>query len=110
MKLSPDATLEDVLAYLDDAEDYVRNMKSTMAKLRPVDGGEVVARIGILGKTGSAPNYRIDHAGEPPRPIQAFDGATHEPFTTGIGAAKNWSKRSMTLPQVQELLSRIRGR
>jgi hypothetical protein len=53
------------------------------------------------------PNYRIDHAGEPVRPIEVFDGKSHNPFTRTN--TPNWSTRSTTFHELQQLIGRIRG-
>jgi hypothetical protein len=106
--IANDATIGDVLATLDNAEEYVRRLLSTMGAMRPQHGA-VVVRIGITGK-GVMPNYRIDHAGEPSRSISAFDGQTHKPFTDVRNIdTENWSTRSLTYDEVRGVLGQIRG-
>ncbi len=77
--LSHDAMIADVLPTLENAEEYVRRVLTTLVAVRR-EHGEVVVRIGVRGK-GVMPNYRVDHAEESSRSISAFDGATHKPFT-----------------------------
>lgn len=106
--IARDATITDVLRTLADPEEYVRRVLSTVSSIRSKHGS-VVVRIGVTGN-GFLPNYRIDHSGTSCEPINAFDGATHKPFTDVANIdTENWSTCSMTYDEVRELLGRIRG-
>lgn len=106
--LSHDAIIADVVSSLENAEEYVRRVLTTLVTVRR-EQGEVVVRIGIRGK-GVLPNYRIDRAGESGQSINAFDGTTHKPFTDVRSIdTSNWSTRSMTYDEVRGLLGSIRG-
>ena len=103
--LPPDATVADVMATLDKPEVYVPAIYGVMNSLQRQLGGFVEVRIGVRGK-GIMPNYRIDYAG---KPIEAFDGQTHKPFTdVGNIDTENWSIRSMTFGEIGALLSLVR--
>jgi hypothetical protein len=101
-----DATIADVIPLLGDPEEYVRQVLSTLYTMKKQ--GDVVMRIGTTG-TGLRPSYRIDMASSG-KPISAFDGQTHRPFTDiKTVDTQSWSSRSMSFGEVQQLLGQIRS-
>jgi hypothetical protein len=100
-RLSPDATIADIMSSLAQPEDYLRRVIGTMIKMKKVHG-EVIVRIGVTGK-GKMPHFRIDDPTG--KPIQAFD-YLGEPFTEYRAVdTKAWSTQTMTYDAVRSLLA-----
>lgn len=69
--------------------------------------GDVLLRLGVTG-TGKLPNYRLESPDG--SVIEAFDGNNHQPWPTGSSVldGANWSSATMTLAEVEALLSEER--
>jgi hypothetical protein len=105
--LSADVTLWDVRASLQDEDKYVREALDILRNER-AKHPDVVLRLGIMG-TGAMPNYRVEASGAP---LYAMDGAanTRWPPSYDFSDPKNWSEKTMTFSEVEDVLRAIRKR
>ncbi|MGR4867072.1 hypothetical protein [Caulobacter sp. LARHSG274] len=105
MTLPKDVTLRDLRTTLIDQKTFVAKALHVLRrelKNRP----DVCLRLGITGG-GKAPNYRVETGDEILFPI---DGANHERWEEGFGFNEpgNWSQRTMSFLEVEQLLREIR--
>ena len=104
-QLSADVTLWDVRASLKDEDKYVREALQTLRKERAAHP-DVALRLGITG-TGAVPNYRVEADGVA---LYAMDGATNSRWPAGFDFSnpENWSEKTMTFSEVEDVLKAIR--
>jgi hypothetical protein len=125
-KLTPGATLEDVLPTLWNADKYLSGMLANMVLCKREHGSARV-RIGVAGD-GVAPHYRVE-PGESmvaaimsalsegkeddlARYFVAYHGRSHNKLKWGkeeLISSRNWSVSRASSDDVQELLGKIRG-
>ncbi|NEU12838.1 hypothetical protein G3T14_11915 [Methylobacterium sp. BTF04] len=116
--LSPDATIADVVADLEDAEEYLRRVLGNM-RFCQKRHGDAHLRIGVTGKRnpgkGLAPSYRIDYSaaavdGAAPELAiyNGFGGTSHSAFTPTNVRETNWSRGHATIQEVQKLYDALR--
>lgn len=116
--LSPDATIADVLADLEDAEEYLRRVLGNM-RFCQKRHGDARLRIGVTGKRspgkGLAPSYRIDYSvpateGDAAEPAiyNGLGGTSHSAFTPINVRETNWSRGHATIQEVQKLYDGLR--
>ncbi len=106
--LPRDVTLEDFVTTLDDPVKFIRGVIGVIHE-NAKEHGDIVIRFGITG-TGRLPNYRIEDAATN-TPIKAIDGNGHRPWKPHeeFTAPDNWSTRTMTRTQVEDVLSSLTG-
>ncbi|WP_200927144.1 hypothetical protein [Methylobacterium sp. Leaf87] len=108
--LRPDATIADVVADLEDANEYLRRVLGNM-RFCQKRHGDAHLRIGITGKRGPgkwlAPSYRIDYPAGPGAAetviYNGFGGRSHSAFTPVNVRETNWSRGHTTIQEVQKL-------
>lgn len=112
-KLSPDATIADVLPGLDEAEAYLRAVLTTM-RMCQKHHGDAWVRIGIAAR-GGAPSYRIDRPAEASgladgcdpeagrAVFGAYGGTSHDRFTQINTAETRWSSRALGMSEMLKL-------
>lgn len=105
MALSKDVTLRDLSATLIDQETFVAKALHVLRR-ELKNHPDVCLRLGVTGG-GKAPNYRIETDDKILFPI---DGANHERWEEGYGFEEpdNWSQRTMSFLEVEQLLREIR--
>jgi hypothetical protein len=131
--LARDVTIADLLGTLARPEDYVRgvleNLYACLSQGSGSQKGDLFVRIGVTGH-GIVPHYRIDYFDELDLSSKglgntsvcvtfgAFDGRTHKKIAVleeasiqrdeSILLDQNWSTRSMTFKEIENLLGQIR--
>ena len=121
-RIPPNSTIRDLIHTLVDPIEYVRDVIRNFV-LYGYDPETDAVRIGIKGR-GLSPNYRLE---KPPAsilitmpscqfeipitPPHTFCGSTPSREMTELDNSEwndeNWSKSTMTFPQLQELLSKL---
>jgi hypothetical protein len=123
--LPPDVILTDDAIKLRYPLRYVRGVIGNMFDFKK-DHGDVFLRLGTTG-IGAAPHYRLQkdpttggtsvgeivahlHDGTIAEYFSAFSGLNHMPLEWGRDEliTSNWSKRSMSLEEVQKYLGELR--
>ncbi|SFH11070.1 hypothetical protein [Methylobacterium gossipiicola] len=108
--LAPDATIADVVADLEDANEYLRRVLGNM-RFCQKRHGDACLRIAVTrprgpGK-GLAPSYRIDYpAGSDAEEMtiyNGFGGRSHSAFTPINVRETNWSRSHTPIQEVQKL-------
>ena len=131
-KIPSDATIEDVISTLKDAEEYVRGVLGNMHRAKKELGsGEVRVRIGTTGQ-GITPHYQVEtipnltdedlakilsFAATSPddsddeKYFPAYHGSAHTLLDWDLTQIQyaNWSSKYLAFNQVENLLGVLRG-
>jgi hypothetical protein len=126
--LGRDVTIANLLETLARPEDYVRgvleNLYACLSQRSGSQKGDLFVRIGVTGN-GIVPHYRIDYFSSKGlgnisvcATFGAFDGRTHKKIALleeasiqrdeSILLDQNWSTRSTTFKEIENLLGQIR--
>jgi hypothetical protein len=103
-----DSTISDVVSTLKNPELFVRGVLENMyACRREYPGETITVSIGVVGK-GIVPNYFIEHSEGPFPVFGIFNGRSHKTFVEEEDAKSSWSRKTMTLDEVAQLIGQLR--